>query len=58
MKNILAITLAMAALTQIGVSELKIPRSVFKMKDLEAAKAKATESEKPLVIVYTDPGTT
>ena len=27
-------------------------------KSLSAAKAKATESEKPLVIVYTDPGTT
>ncbi|MCH2064739.1 MAG: hypothetical protein MK194_13585 [Roseibacillus sp.] len=58
MKAVLTITLAMAALTQIGVAQLKIPRSVFKMEDLKAAKDEAIGSEKPLVFVYTDPGTT
>ena len=39
-------------------AELKIPRGVFKMDQLAVAKAQATESAKPLVFVYTDPGTT
>ena len=39
-------------------AELKIPRGVFKMDELAEAKAKAAETSKPLVFVYTDPGTT
>ncbi|MDG2487543.1 MAG: hypothetical protein P8M65_07530 [Roseibacillus sp.] len=57
MKNAIALTLTLAALMQVGLANLTIPRSVFKMADLEAAKTKATESEKPLIFVYTDPGT-
>mgnify|MGYP001167576404 CR=1 FL=1 len=57
MKNIVVLTLTFAALMQVSLANLTIPRSVFKMADLEAAKTKATESEKPLVFVYTDPGT-
>ena len=58
MKAVLTITLAMAALTQFGVAHLKNRRSVFKMEDLKAAKVEAIGSEKALVFVYTDPGTT
>ena len=58
MKNILVISISIAALTQASFGNLKIPRSVFKMTDLEAAKTKAIENEKPLIFVYTDPGTT
>ena len=57
MKNAIALTLTLAALTHASFGNLTIPRSVFKMADLEAAKTKATESEKPLIFVYTDPGT-
>lgn len=39
-------------------AELKIPSSVFTVDELEEAKLKATEDGEPLVIVYTDPGTT
>ena len=50
--------LTLAALTHASFGNLTIPRSVFKMADLEAAKTKATENEKPLIFVYTDPGST
>ena len=50
----LAIFLAVGA----SQAELKIPRGVFKMDELAKAKAKAAESNEPLVFVYTDPGTT
>ena len=58
MKNSIALTLTLAALTHPSFGYLTIPRSVFKMADLEAAKIKATENEKPLIFVYTDPGST
>ena len=58
MKNVIALTLTLAALTHASFGNLTIPRSVFKMADLEAAKTKATKSEKPLIFVYTDPGST
>mgnify|MGYP004174301647 FL=1 len=58
MKTAVALTLTLAALTHASFGNLTIPRSVFKMADLEAAKTKATESEKPLIFVYTDPGST
>ncbi len=50
--------LATAALIHVGGAGLKVPRSVFKMSELESAKTEAIESEKPLIFVYTDPGTT
>lgn len=58
MKNVIALTLTLAALTHASFGNLTIPRSVFKMADLEAAKTRATENEKPLIFVYTDPGST
>ena len=58
MKNAVALTLTLAALTHACFGNLTIPRSVFKMADLKAAKTKATENEKPLIFVYTDPGST
>lgn len=51
-------TLALFLTVGAGQAELKIPRGVFKMEELSEAKAKAAESDKPLVFVYTDPGTT
>ena len=38
-------------------AEMKIPRSIHRMDELEEAIVKATKKEKPLVFVYTDPGT-
>ena len=58
MKNAIALTLTLAALTHASFGNLTIPRSVFKMADLEAAKIKPTENEKPLIFVYTDRGST
>ena len=37
------------------LAEMKIPRSIHGMDELDEAIAKATKKEKPLVIVYTDP---
>tara|TARA_B100000886_G_C20163872_1_gene383233 strand:- start:58 stop:234 length:177 start_codon:yes stop_codon:yes gene_type:complete len=58
MKHFIIFTLATAALIHVGGAGLKVPRSVFKMSELESAKTEAIESEKPLIFVYTDPGTT
>jgi len=58
MKTLFAAAAVVAGVTQMSLAELKIPRTVYKVGDLEEAKAKATEKEKPLVFVYTDPGTT
>ena len=38
-------------------AEMKIPRSIHRMDELDEAIVKATKKEKPLVFVYTDPGT-
>lgn len=35
-----------------------VPKSVYKMADLEEAKSEAAEEGKPLVILYSDPGST
>lgn len=37
---------------------LEIPRHVYTLDTLEEAKAEAIEKSKPVVFVYTDPGTT
>jgi len=37
---------------------LRVPSSVFRMDQLEEAKAKAIEGEEPLVFLYTNPGST
>ena len=55
MKSILiTIALMPAAL----FAELSIPSSVFTMKELSEAQAKANSKKEPLIFVYTDPGTT
>ena len=41
-----------------SLAELKIPRSVFRVDQLEEAKEKAAEKEAPLIFVFTDPGST
>ena len=55
------VSLAAAALfiSFFGVlhAEMKVPRSIHRMDELEEAIVKATKKEKPLVFVYTDPGT-
>jgi hypothetical protein len=38
-------------------AEMKIPRSIHRIDELDEAIVKATKNEKPLVFVYTDPGT-
>lgn len=38
-------------------ADVRIPSSVFNMEELEEAKAEAFEEKKPLIFVYTDPGT-
>ena len=37
---------------------LRVPSSVFTMEELEQAMAEAQEDEKPLIFLYTDPGST
>ncbi len=43
---------------EIAFADLKIPRSVFTMDRLDEAKSEALEKEKPLVFVWTNPGST
>ena len=38
-------------------AEFDVPRSIFRIDQLEEAKAKATEKEKPLLFIITDPAT-
>jgi hypothetical protein len=39
-------------------AELDVPRSVYRISQLAEASAKAAKEVKPLIFVYTDPGTT
>jgi hypothetical protein len=57
MKN--SIVVAALFISFVGVlhAEMKVPRSIHRMDELEEAIVKATKKEKPLVFVYTDPGT-
>ena len=50
--------MVLAGITQLSLANLKIPRSVYQVEDMEEAMATATEKEKPLIFVFTDPGTT
>lgn len=52
------IAAVMVVLCQLATAELKIPRSVYTLENLEVAKGKAFEEGKPLIFVLTDPGTT
>ena len=58
MKRAILATAILAGVTQLSLAELKIPRSVFRLTDLEEAKEKAAEKEEPLIFVFTDPGST
>ena len=58
MKCAFMTALALFLVTGFSQAELKIPGSIFKMDELDKAKAKAAENAKPLIFVYTDPGTT
>ncbi|MEO1836771.1 MAG: hypothetical protein ABGZ49_14915 [Akkermansiaceae bacterium] len=58
MKNRLLTLLALAGVSPLSFGELNLPRSVFRVEQMEEAKAKAVENEKPLIFVFTDPGTT
>ncbi len=42
----------------LSVSAFDIPRHVYSINELDEAKAEALEKSKPVVFVYTDPGTT
>ncbi len=50
--------MVLAGITELSLANLKIPRSVYQVEDMEEAIATATEKEKPLIFVFTDPGTT
>ncbi len=57
MKFSLVLAISLTSLMGAVLAEMKIPRSIHGMDELDEAIAKATKKEKPLVIVYTDPGT-
>jgi len=57
MKAIATYALLTFALSPLGFGELKIPRTVFEMEQLDEAKQQAAADEKPLIFVITDPGT-
>jgi hypothetical protein len=62
MKSFGSVVVGLSALVclsgQTAKAELRVPSSVFTMEELDEAKAKAAKDEEPLIIVYTDPGTT
>ena len=58
MKTYILAAMVLAGITQLSLANLKIPRSVYQVEDMEEAMATATEKEKPLIFVFTDPGTT
>jgi len=57
MKVSLAAAVLFVSFCGVLYAEMKIPRSIHRMDELEEAIVKATKKEKPLVFVYTDPGT-
>ncbi len=58
MKCAFTIALGLFLVAGFSQAELKIPGNVFKMDELEKAKAKAADASKPLIFVYTNPGST
>lgn len=58
MKTPILLGIIFMALSSLSFADLKIPRSAFRMDQLEEAKTKAAEEEKPLIFVYTNPGST
>ena len=57
MKVFLATAALFVCLFCVLSADMKIPRSIHGMDELDEAIVKATKKEKPLVFVYTDPGT-
>ncbi|MGB2402644.1 MAG: hypothetical protein ACPIA7_04465 [Akkermansiaceae bacterium] len=57
MKNSISVMALFVCFMGVVHAEMKIPRSIHRMDELEEAIVKATKKEKPLVFVYTDPGT-
>ncbi len=58
MKIYAVVVCSLSALIGVCFGEMKIPRSIFRMDELDEAILEAMKKEEPLVIVYTDPGTT
>jgi hypothetical protein len=58
MNNVLLQGLAVVCLSGLAWAELDIPRSVFRVDQLEEAKAEAQEEGEPLIFVFTDPAST
>ncbi|MDE0594799.1 MAG: hypothetical protein OSB65_06095 [Roseibacillus sp.] len=58
MKNRLITLLALAGISPLSFGELDLPQSVFRVEQMEEAKGKDVENEKPLIVVFTNPGTT
>lgn len=57
MKRIVSLICLCSLLLFAVNADVRIPSSVFNMEELEEAKAEAFEEKKPLIFVYTDPGT-
>ncbi|MDG1356810.1 MAG: hypothetical protein P8P36_01300 [Akkermansiaceae bacterium] len=57
MKFFLVLAISLISIVEVSLAEMKIPRSIHRMDELDEAIVKATKKEKPLVFVYTDPGT-
>lgn len=49
---------ALLILGLLPAAALEIPRHVYTLDELEEAKAEALEKRKPVIFVYTNPGTT
>ena len=56
--KIVPLLIGLFLMMEIAFADLKIPRSVFTMDRLDEAKSEALEKEKPLVFVWTNPGST
>ena len=57
MKNSIVVAALFISFVGLLHAEMKVPRSIHRMDELDEAIVKATKKEKPLVFVYTDPGT-
>lgn len=57
MKNISFFLIISFIFSQVAFAGFRVPRSIYKMDQIEAAKAEAKRTGKPLVIVYSNPKT-
>lgn len=58
MKKIISLLMVSAACLQVAYAGFKVPKSVYKMDQLEEAKAEAKQDGKALVFVYSNTGST